>query len=287
LPERTTRCGWVPWPDDRVFVPVCTACWYGRREDRGQSLRRGTMSFSARWPSGLLLYCLANAYRSGHAYYLILFSSGRPTAPTRSAHCFGTFVRAWGNGGRVEAYDLDAHTISWLPLTLDLQTASLVREPGVNLSLRTTLEHVLSKGQQVWQWGPFAIDPLLYEQAQWQEKRLASGRVLFRALDEGYADTRVCGSFHAISDLAAALPRPAIRPGAWGESAGRLLTLHLRPWLLDPQELHPWVATRLGLQEYPIVARDMRPRRPMPRRHVIPPPLPRAPKAFDATPLAP
>ena len=95
-----------------------------------------------------------------------------------------------------------------------------------------------------------------------------------KAADDENAPGRVCGSFHAISELAQELPRPRLEPSARGEPMGRMLAVHLKPWLLEPQQVHPWVAGRLGLQDYPIVARDMRARL-QPRRHrVVPPPLP-------------
>jgi hypothetical protein len=239
------------------------------------------MSCTARWPSGLLLFSLANAHRSGHAYYLIVFSSARPAGPPRFTHCFATLVKAWGDGGRVEAYALQAHTLSWLPRTRDIEVSSALPEPGVNLDLRTTLEHVLFQHQQVWQWGPYAIDVLLYERGLTQCRRLAGGRVAFKAVDEGDPAGRVCGSLHAISDLAAELPRPPLDPSAWGEPAGRLLVRHLRPWLLQPEEAHPWVAARLGLHDYPILPRGLRERQPA-RRPVVPPPLPGAQPAWRA-----
>jgi hypothetical protein len=232
------------------------------------------MSFTARWPSGLLLYSLAHAHRAGHAYYVTVFSSARPAAPARHGHCFATFVKAWGDGGRVEAYALQAHTLSWLPRTLNVQPAAPLPEPGVNLDLRGTLEHVLARGQRVWQWGPFATDALLYERALEQSRRLAGGRVRFQALDDGRGGGRVCGAFHAVSDLVEESPRPRVGPTLWGEPAGRLLALHLRPWLLQPDEVHPWVAARLGLHDYPITSRDANERQPVYRRRVTPPPLP-------------
>jgi hypothetical protein len=233
------------------------------------------MIFTARWPTGLLLSSFANAYRSGHAYYLILFSSARPGAHARHTHCFATLVKAWGDGARVETYGLEAHTISWLPQTLDVQVASLLPEPGSNLDLRTTLEYVLDQGHHIWQWGAYAIDPLLYERSLEQSRRLASGRVCFKAVDDGGPPARVCGSFHAISDLALEAPRPRLGPSAWGEPAGRLLALHLRPWLLQPDETHSWVSARLGLQDYPILTRDAAARKRIPFRRAVPPPLPK------------
>ncbi len=210
-----------------------------------------------RRPAGLLLYSLANACRAGDAHFLLVFASQREPAQPRCTHTFATFVRASGAGPNVESYALDAHTISFLPRSREVRLPALMPERGINLGLDTTLRHVLGLGQHVSLWGPFAVEPVLYERALRQVGRLAGGGVRFKAVDSGFPPTLVSNAIHAVSDLASEYPRLRVAPPAFGATAGCLVALHLRPWLLDHAEVHPWVATRLGLGDYPITPRDL------------------------------
>jgi hypothetical protein len=215
------------------------------------------MHRSTRRPSGFLLFSLSHACHTGHAYYLLVFASGRGSGRPRHSHAFATFVRAWGEGPNPPAWSLEVQTISWLPRGRDVDPARPLPEPGTNLDLHGTLLHVLSRGQRVSLWGPFAVDAVLHERAVRQARRLAGGRVLFKALDQGLPQARVCSAVHAVTDLAPEVPRPEVT--TVGEPAGGLIAQHLRPWLLEPDEVHPWVEERLGLDDYPLVRRTLGP----------------------------
>jgi hypothetical protein len=224
------------------------------------------MNPSDRRPAGLLLYTLANACRAGDAHFLLVFGSQREPSRPRGTHTFATFVRASGAGPNVESYALEAHTISWLPRSREVRLPSLMPEPGTNLDLHATLRHVLALGQRVSQWGPFAIEALLYERALKQVGRLSGRGVRFKAIDTGFPPGLVSNAIHAVSDLAEEYPRPRVNPPAFGAAAGCLVALHFRPWLLDHAEVHPWVAARLGLGDYPITQRDLADHPPLRRR---------------------
>jgi hypothetical protein len=215
------------------------------------------MNPPVRWPSRLLLYSLTHACHTGHAYYVLVFGSGRSGGRLRRSHAFATFVRTWGEGPNQPAWSVEAQTISWLPQRLDIDPTRPLPEPGINLDLHTTLAHVLARGERVWLWGPFATDPLLHERAVRQARRLAGGAVLYRAADHGFPPGRVSNAVHAVSDLAEEWPRLEVAPSAMGEPTGGLLALHLRPWLLQPDEVHPWLEARLGLEDYPITRRNL------------------------------
>jgi hypothetical protein len=249
----------------------------------GLEFSKDTMSFPAHRAPSLSLSFLANACRFGQAHFLVLFSSGRPNTSPRHTHCFATLLRAWGLGGRVEHYNLEEQTISWLPRGLQVRVTSLLPEPGVNLELHTTLRHLHALDQQIWQWGPFAINPLLYDRAVAQVQRLSKGEVRYKSVDDSFPPGsnsggasprfppgKVSNAFHAISDLAVEIPRPRIAPAAWGEMSGRLLCIHLRPWLVQPDEVHFWVAAKLGLHEWPVVPRGFDEPRAVPRRRQSP-----------------
>jgi hypothetical protein len=224
------------------------------------------MNSSNRRPPGLLLYSLANACRAGDVHFLLVFGSQREPGLARHAHNFAAFVRASGEGPHVESYSLQVHTISWLPRSLEVRLTSLMPEPGINLDLHATLRRVLALEQRVSQWGPFAVEPILYERALKQVRRLTGGRVRFKAVDTGFPPALVSNAIHAIGDLAEEYPRLRVAPSAFGAPAGALLALRFSPWLLDRAEVYPWVGARLGLGDYPIAQRDLTEHPPLRRR---------------------
>jgi hypothetical protein len=215
------------------------------------------MNPPARWPSGLLLFSLSHACHTGHAYYVLVFASGRGSGRPRHSHAFATFVRSWGEGPHQASWSLEAQTISWLPRGLEVDPGRALPEPGTNLDLHETLAHVFARGQRVSLWGPYAAEAVLYERAVRQARRLAGGSVRYKALDHGLPAGRVSNAVHAVSDLAEEAPRLQVATASVGEPAGGLIARHLRPWLLQPDEVHPWLEERLGLEDYPLVRRNL------------------------------
>src|SRR6516162_290722 len=49
----------------------------------------------------------------------------------------------------------EAHTISWVPATLDIQPLCLCVEQGVNLNLYDAIRYAQSNGERVSMWGPY------------------------------------------------------------------------------------------------------------------------------------
>lgn len=225
---------------------ACEPCVPSRRTDTN------AMHTSAQWPSGLLLSSLANACRTGHAAYLLVFSSSRRPADGRYAHAFASFVRTWGEGPHEGSYSLEVQTISWLPATRRIDPHRALSERGENLNLHATLHHVLGQGQSLALWGPWAIDPGLYDLACVRVRRLASGLVRFQAHDDGQPPGRVCNAVHAISDVVEDWSRLSAPLASLGTEAGVRIARHFRRYLLAPDEAHPWLEERLGLWDYPL-----------------------------------
>src|SRR5437016_1116818 len=68
------------------------------------------------------------------AYYMIVFASQSDTNEPRSAHTFATFVKARGKQESKEDFRIEeAHTISWMPSSLDVVILRLRPQPGTNL----------------------------------------------------------------------------------------------------------------------------------------------------------
>ena len=206
-----------------------------------------------------LLVCLgmsiAPAVRCDEFYYLLVFGSQRPRPCPRYSHTFATFVRATGRGPCAETYELECHTISWLPEGGHVRPAALMPERGRNFDLGTTLQWATGTGQQIALWGPYQIDAELYGQGLRQAALLESGTVCYKAIDSGYLSDHVTNCIHAVSAVADGHGRLLLIPG-FGEVASYWISLRFRPWLIEPRRSHDWVASRLGLDGWPIVRRD-------------------------------
>jgi hypothetical protein len=132
------------------------------------------------------------------AYYMLVFDADGGAA--RSAHTFATFVKATGKGSKEEDDQLEAHTISWMPTSLEIAVLRRTPEPGVNLDLSATLGWARSVRARVSMWGPYRIEKELYQRALIQEERLRSGRVLYKAIDRNYRP-QASNCIHAVSDI--------------------------------------------------------------------------------------
>ncbi|MBV9123753.1 MAG: hypothetical protein JO112_10385 [Planctomycetes bacterium] len=214
-----------------------------------------------RWriPLALMAWALlVPAAPAAELYFMAVFGSQRgvPTPP-RLTHSFAVFVKATGEGPAIDRYQLEYHTISWMPQTLDVEIWRLLPEPGINLDLHATIRWALAEGQRVSMWGPFQIRQGLYDRALCQIAHLNSGEVRYKAVDTGYPTERVSNCIHAVSDLSERNLRLRVASPGFGEVASYLITRRLESWILNPQQIHYWVADRLGLGCYPIIHREL------------------------------
>jgi hypothetical protein len=171
-------------------------------------------------------------------YYMAVFAYDTEPRAAQSAHTFATFVKS--NGRSIEA-----HTISWLPRT---NAVRLLRrpEPGVNLDLRETFKRANATQAQVHEWGPYQIKPELFTRALKQIDRLASGGVLYKALDNRGRPETVSNCIHAVSDVA--MDNGLLETGTnFGVDASAMVVEHLTPWIVDATKRHPWINEKLGI----------------------------------------
>jgi hypothetical protein len=200
----------------------------------------------------VLLAC-GGGLRAGEAYYLLLFGSQQVPDKPEFSHSFATFVRAVWSDGCPPC--LEAHTISWLPRTLQVRPFARAPECGINLDLETTLRWANANGERVSLWGPYQIPREVYLRALKRISVLESGSIVYRAIDWGYSPEQA-NCIHAISGVLREEP-PLVSPVSWGETATfRLLGL-FRPWIIEPQLVHPWVGRALGLDAYPLIYRQI------------------------------
>jgi hypothetical protein len=203
----------------------------------------------------VFLLCGAGPARGQEAYFLLMFGSQQTPPDADHSHSFATFVRVCYNGPQPGVPVIESHTISWLPRNLDIRVLALLPEPGHNFDLHTTLRFVLGDCQRVSLWGPYQIDPELYCRAMRQIRLLESGQVRYKAVDSGYPSDRVSNCIHAIGAVAEGNRVRVLSPG-WGETASFSLLERFRPWIVDCSHTHPWVASALGLNCYPIIYRN-------------------------------
>jgi hypothetical protein len=194
--------------------------------------------------------------RAEDRYYLIMMSAQTTPNLARIAHSFVTFVHTTcaGVGPVPGNAALEAHTISWLPATGIVRTCALFPEIGRNYELHETIQKVLGDDCRVSLWGPYEIQPDLYERALERIGQLESGRVLYKASDAIRCKDKVCNCMHAIDVLGRG---PSVHEGVTrcGEDASFDILQRLSPWIVDCRQTHDWVACSLGLSKYPIIYR--------------------------------
>src|SRR5262245_37205047 len=67
--------------------------------------------------------------RPDEKYYVLIFGSQSQPKIARLTHTWATFVRVQQHG-EAQGAEIDEHTISWLPTTLDLKQAKIPSSQG-------------------------------------------------------------------------------------------------------------------------------------------------------------
>jgi hypothetical protein len=190
---------------------------------------------------------------SAEFYYVLIFGSQSSPKLLRYTHTWATFVKATGEGSDPAGYTLEAHTISWLPATLDVRVWAARPETGVNLPLEQSLQAVYARGENVNLWGPFQIGPQVWNRSLEIRQILESGTVQYRAIS-GPMNLLISDCIHAVAAVDPEFGRghyPLIRIG---KPASRYAArqLKLRGQYDNTSVDHSWLIPRLGLQQYPI-----------------------------------
>lgn len=205
----------------------------------------------------LALFVLLGVPHGAHAeefYYLLMFGAQRDAMQPQYAHTFATFVKATGQGPCLANYHLETHTISWLPATLNIRLFARRAECGRNVGLDDTIHWALSNGERVSFWGPYRITPGLYCRALRQCALLDSGHVRYKAIDSFHAADRVSNCIHAVSSVVDGYRLRVLSP-EWGETASWYVLRRMEPYIIDVCQVYPCIATKLGLDQYPLVHR--------------------------------
>lgn len=219
---------------------------------------------------GLVLGSAGGTARGGEFYYVMIFGSQSSPKLLRYTHTWATFVRAVGEGPDPRDYAIRAHTISWLPRSLEVRVWRPWPEPGVNLDLDRTLRFVASKREHVTMWGPFVIDREIYDRSLGVLRIIASGAPQYRAIST-QRDLLISDCIHAVAAVDPVFGRghyPLIRVG---EPASRYIARQIMtrgPARGIEQERYDnsWLIPRLGLDRYPMT---IVPPQRIPRRNCV------------------
>ncbi len=205
---------------------------------------------------GMTLLLLTAAPVKADSFFVIVFGAQRPVIKlARYSHSFATFVRVCPNGQTSD------FTISWLPQTGTLRPFALTPEPGRNFSLEETFRFCEENRMVVAAWGPYQIDPQLWNMALAQKARLDSGQVQYKAFDLGSPDGLVSNCIHAVEYMTRPqgqkAPAVIVAPANWGESGSYWVALTLRPWMVAPCQKHIWLMPRIGLNPAAFTFNDL------------------------------
>jgi hypothetical protein len=200
---------------------------------------------------------------SDERHYLLVFGSQSTPKLPRYTHTWVTFVRARSTPGQVPRV-LEAHSISWMPATLDIHPWRFSIEPGVNLTLKVSVRMAMDSDERVSLWGPFEIPAGLYRKLLIQKQFLESGEIGYQCIDttgETARTGRGSNCIHAISDADSLFRRQAYPLAYFGESASLHIVrlLAIRGLIPDPDSTHDALIPALGLDQYPIVRRAYTP----------------------------
>jgi hypothetical protein len=203
---------------------------------------------------------LATPSPKNERYFLILFSSQSTLRIPRYTHSWGTVVKVTDVPG-AEQPAVEAHTISWLPDSLEIRSWRIWVKPACNLGLHESIQHALCTGQRVSMWGPYETWHGLYKRFVTQKTFLDAHIIGYQCVDtigEAARKGNGCDCIHALTDMDPLFDRRRYPLRYFGDDAtlNIIRQVHERPVLIQPRQTHDWLIPVLGLDGYPIVHRS-------------------------------
>lgn len=186
-------------------------------------------------------------------YFMTVYGSQCEPPRGDRVHSFATFVKATGCGNDWSQYQLEVHTISWLPVTKEIKIWRLVPEEGDNFGLHETIRWALKGGANVQKWGPYQISCETFQRAVHRIGLLDADLIAYQAVDP-VLRIEISNCIHAVSGVDPYDPRtryPLIRVGY--SASEHIAEVFLEnDLILDAEVRHLWLDKRLGLCRYPI-----------------------------------
>ncbi|HVX36794.1 MAG TPA: hypothetical protein VHC71_11310 [Hyphomicrobium sp.] len=151
-------------------------------------------------------------------YFLVVWGLQGPDNDVVDSHTFVSFYR----GDELDKGIVKPATISWLPATGVVQLFG--SEKGRNFTLAQTLRMACQSGRQLKSWGPYEIEPALFQRALRRIRHLQSGHIQYSMID---TDPGTMNCIDAAGDLT---PIPFDSGIAWGFVASDAVVQHLSPY---------------------------------------------------------
>ncbi len=214
-----------------------------------------------------VVFALAGSHLAGigwqsppvESYYVVIFGAQDERANPLTSHCFATFIKTKRSAASSAPSEVELKHINWFTprghesgvphgLLIDGQIAR--PEPGENRDTASALTCASRHKLTVYKYGPYEIDPRLYERAVRQidllEGRVPGYRVLYKQIDYGLREDKqivALNCIHAVSDIVRE-PAPLTTGLAFGKEAALLNLGHLKRWIKDPSRVHTKVWER-------------------------------------------
>jgi hypothetical protein len=169
-------------------------------------------------PLALKAQPVAHLSLRGH-YYVVVWGYQGANNDVVQSHTFASFYK----GDDISKGVIKPATISWLPASGFVEPFSSVR--GRNFTLGQTLQMACRSGREVKSWGPYEIEPALYQRALKRVRLLNSGRVLYSMIDGP-------GTMNCIDAAGNFTPTPLDTGIAWGFVASNAVVQHLSHYFI-------------------------------------------------------
>ncbi|CAN5274453.1 hypothetical protein BH10PLA2_BH10PLA2_30510 [soil metagenome] len=167
----------------------------------------------------MLLWQASVPARAADRYFAFVFSSqAKPKFP-RFTHVWATIVKATNTELPPVEWKFQVDTISWYPATLVVHTLRFRAEPGVNLSLKETIDLVQQHREHVTVWGPCEVPEFMYVEFLKQKCHLESGAVRYQCIDSLRDPTIVTDCIHSLTDMDRTRDRSAYPLSRFGDDA--------------------------------------------------------------------
>jgi hypothetical protein len=219
------------------------------------------------WRAAIVLLAAFGSARADTFYVVVFGADSKPQRP-KFSHSWATFVRLPGDcgcGPPADPKPLESITISWMPCKIELTPHRPLSEPGTNLDLQASFAAAYAHCEHVGAYGPLQIDECLFCRAKQHLNELESGAIRYKTIDAGHPFLNACNCIHALTAFESGQPRVRVGRTNFGEVASYFVTESYLPHIIDPSQVHCWIADVLGLGLYPIKWRTLGDGRPHPR----------------------
>ncbi|HEX4590529.1 MAG TPA: hypothetical protein VH120_11400 [Gemmataceae bacterium] len=197
-------------------------------------------------------------------YFVLVFGSQSQPLRPKYTHSWVTAVRVTDQGPGQPPV-VEAHTISWMPATLDIHPLRFTVEPGVDLDLCTTVREMRKYDERISLWGPYEVRRGLYLKLRLQKDFMDGGTVGYQTIDSvGEARHGAgCDCIHAVTDCDSKFDRTEYPLSRFGDRGSEQMVRQImeRRFVINPCAAHDWLLGPLGIADCPIVKRTYDPSR--------------------------